>query len=51
VIDGVELTAHPVRTGPGPPRGGEEVLSILSVSHRKSVLYGAFGWARRALNG
>jgi hypothetical protein len=26
-------------------------LSALGVSHRKSILYGAFVWARRALNG
>jgi hypothetical protein len=32
--------------GPGPP----ERLSALSVFHSKSVVYGAFVWARRALN-
>ena len=32
--------------GPGPPGR----LSALTVFHSKSVLYGAFVWARRALN-
>ena len=36
--------ADPVRARPG------RRLSALSVSHRKSLLYGAFVWARRALN-
>jgi hypothetical protein len=31
-------------------RAAQGRLSGLSVSHRKSVLYGAFVWARRALN-
>ena len=32
--------------GPGPPG----LLRALNVFHRKSVLYGAFVWAHRALN-
>jgi hypothetical protein len=32
--------------GPGPP----VAVSALSVLHIKSVLYGAFEWARRALH-
>ena len=40
-------STHTVR---GRPPGGAFKLSTLSISHRKSVLYGAFVWARRALN-
>jgi hypothetical protein len=35
---------------PRPPRGGYAALALLCVFHRKSVLCGAFVWARRALN-
>ena len=42
------LADAPAAQGPGPPaRPGR--LSALSVSHKKSVLYGAFVWAPRPL--
>ena len=45
-MGGAPLVATPEEHGPGPPGR----LSALSVFHSKSVLYGAFVWARRALN-
>ena len=35
---------------PNPVRAAQRRLSSLSVFHKKSVLYGAFVWACRALN-
>jgi hypothetical protein len=43
--DGLQSALH------NPVRAARGRLSALSISHRKSVLYGASVWARRALNG
>ena len=45
---GVRLALHPEDPPVGPGRPGR--LSALRVFHTKSILYGAFVWARRALN-